>query len=757
MATVTSKFKRLAPLNTTFARLLTPSVRASLAVSTFFDNHALWVRRLFEGAFEGVVILSDQGLVLFANAAVNLMLRIKKKSTTGRPLVDVLEPAIFKALEPYLQLPYRGENKARQQITVTFPSTTLPDKTYSIRLNDMAIGGHRCRTLQVWPVRAISIAGAASSPQPGEMPTCNEALTRMAPVGIMQVDGRWNCKFVNDQLCDFTGMQPDEFYGIRWFEVIHQEEVGEVLEAIRERMGQCTMYEGKYRLVSPLGVVTWVKCRVKGLYSALNQFDGFIATFTDISDQLRLESSLRTMSETDTLTGLMNRRHFMDHANLILRSRREQGVFALFYIDLDGFKQINDTMGHDRGDLLLTEAAQRLRRSLRSADALARLGGDEFIALLQLPKHQHEEIAIIAQKLIEAMSGAFSLVDQQVHISASIGVALLNSEDRKTLEQFIKEADLALYHAKDSGRNNFQVFSDKLRVIYSRQARLKSDLQLALDEQQFFLMFQPTVSTNGGGLFAIEALLRWAHPELGEIAPSEFIPLLEETGFIHLVGLWVFRKACQVWKRWVELGILQPQVSIAINVSPIQMRAADFVSACERILASTQVPAGKVILEITESTLLEDIERSVNTLTQLRALGTQVALDDFGAGYTSLAYLNRYPIDIIKIDKGFVSRCNTRQQEMIICRAIIELAHDLQLTVIGEGVEFEACFRLLYQMGCDVIQGHFVAAAMATEPSAVWLQEYALSLRELGWYARLGLSDDELHRGPTSNETLSPS
>lgn len=738
---IESKIRRMLPLSKTFARLLTPSVRASLAVSTFFENHALWVRQMFEGAFEGILILDHQGQVLFTNAALCLMLRIKANPTVGRPLSQMVERPVFQALEKFIELAEQPEGAVRQQVTVTLPGVDLPDKTLRIRMNDMEIGGRACKTLQFWPIRNVQNTSVASE-APSNLPLCNEALTRMAPVGIMQVDARWNCIYVNDQLCDFTGMQPDEFYGVRWFEVIHREEVGQVAEDIRERMAQRTMYEGKYRLFSPLGVVTWVKCRVKGLYTALNQFDGFIATFTDISDQLRLETSLRKMSETDNLTGLMNRRHFMDHAMSLLRSRRNKGDFALFYIDLDGFKQVNDTLGHDRGDLLLKEAAHRLRRSLRAADALARLGGDEFIVLLRLPKNQREEVGQIAQKLIEVMSSAFALVDQQVYISASIGVALASFGDDKSLDQIIKEADLALYHAKDSGRNNFQIFSDRLSGIYSRQAQLKADLQLALDEQQFFLMFQPTVRAQGGDLFTIEALLRWEHPQLGRIQPSEFIPLLEETGFIHPVGLWIFENACEIWRNWVDQGILHSDVGISINVSPIQMRSQGFVDACQEIIARTNVPAPSITVEITESTLLENIERSVNTLEQLRALGVKVALDDFGAGYTSLAYLNRYPIDIIKIDKGFVSRCNTRRQEMIICKAIIELAHDLNLAVIGEGVEFEGCFKLLQRMRCDVIQGNFVTPATEADVCAQWLQQYKASQSELGWQACLGLSDD---------------
>lgn len=737
---IDAKIKRILPLNKTFARLLTPSVRASLAMSTFFENHALWVRQLFEGAFEGILILDHQGHVLFANAALCLMLRIKANPAVGRPLSQMVERPVFQALEKFIEPIAGAEASLRKQVTVTLPGVDLPDKSLRIRLHDMQIGGRFCKTLQFWPIRNVSTINEVSGAT-RNLPLCNEALTRMAPVGIMQVDARWNCIYVNDQLCDFTGMQPDEFYGIRWFDVIHREEVGQVAEDIRERMAQRTMYEGKYRLFSPLGVVTWVKCRVKGLYTALGQLDGFIATFTDISDQLRLESSLRKMSETDNLTGLMNRRHFMDHAMGLLRSRRNKGDFALFYIDLDGFKQVNDTLGHDRGDLLLKEAAHRLRRSLRSADALARLGGDEFIVLLRLPKNQRDEVGQIAQKLIEVMSSAFALMDQQVYISASIGVALASFGDDKTLDQVIKEADLALYHAKDSGRNNFQVFSNRLSDIYSRQVKLKADLQLAIDEQQFFLVFQPTVHAADGTLFTIEALLRWAHPHLGCIQPSEFIPLLEETGFIHPVGLWIFENACEIWRSWVDQGILQADVGISINVSPIQMRSQGFVAACREIIAKTNVPAHSITVEITESTLLENIERSVNTLEQLRALGIKVALDDFGAGYTSLAYLNRYPIDIIKIDKGFVSRCNTRKQEMIICKAIIELAHDLNLSVIGEGVEFEACFKLLQHMRCDVIQGNFITPAEKADACSQWLQTYKVSQAKLGWPACLGLGD----------------
>jgi diguanylate cyclase (GGDEF)-like protein/PAS domain S-box-containing protein len=748
------KIQRLQPLTRTFARLLTPSVCANLTANMFFENHSLWFRRILEGAFEGILILDDSDCVLFTNSALCLMLRVKDSPSVGKPLDQLVSGPVYQVLEKLIGARRAAAAPDHQQVTLTFPSADLPDKTLRVRVNEMDIGSRACRTLQFWPVRSAMmqrVNDQIGEGRLGNLPLCNEALTRMAPVGIMQVDAQWNCMFVNDQLCDFTGMQPEEFYGIRWFDVIHHDEVGRVLEAIRTRLSQGLMYEGQYRLCSPLGVATGVKCRVKGLYSSVHLFDGFIATFTDISDQLRLESSLRKISETDTLTGLMNRRHFMDHAQSLLCSRRDTGNFALLYIDLDGFKQVNDTLGHDRGDLLLKEAAQRLKGCLRATDAVARIGGDEFIVLMQVSNQQNEEMIQIAQQLIDMMAKAFSLADQQVYISASIGVAVTSYGDDKSLDQIIKEADLALYHAKGSGRNNCQIFSDKLRVIYSRQAKLKSSLQNALDGRQFFLMFQPQVRAQGGDLFTIEALLRWEHPELGRIEPSEFIPILEETGFIHAVGLWVFRQACQCWSEWVHEGILDATVGIAINVSPIQMRSKQFVSDCAQIIERAQVPAHSITLEITESTLLEDIARAVKTLEQLRQLGVRVALDDFGAGYTSLSYLNRYPIDIIKIDKGFVSRCNSRRQEMIICKAIIELAHDLNLSVIGEGVEFEACFRLLQQLRCDVIQGNFVISATEAAECARWLKDYVAKQAKMGWQACLGLTNVSGHQEECSN------
>jgi diguanylate cyclase (GGDEF)-like protein len=376
--------------------------------------------------------------------------------------------------------------------------------------------------------------------------------------------------------------------------------------------------------------------------------------------------------------------------------------------DLDRFKLINDSLGHGAGDSLLKQVSQRLASITRGSDMVARAGGDEFLLLLR-DASQTAEIEALINRWMKTLSQPYSVAGLELHVSPSIGVARYPTDGRGA-EQLVARADEAMYHAKRHGRNTFKFFDSSIMGFSRERLEIEGELRAALAQGQLALHYQPKVDIGSGETRAVEALIRWNHPQRGCILPGEFIPIAEESGLILEIGDWVIREACRQARIWQISGM--PFLRVAVNVSPLQFRQANFVKKLSAALLKHQLDPTYLEIELTEATLMSNAESSVALLKELSALGVVVAIDDFGTGYSSMSYLQRFPVDKLKIDRSFISDLATNPGDASIVRAIISLAHGLQLKVIAEGVESEEQLAILRRMGCDQYQGFFRSAAV---------------------------------------------
>ena len=439
----------------------------------------------------------------------------------------------------------------------------------------------------------------------------------------------------------------------------------------------------------------------------------------DITDRKLAEERVQFLAYYDALTGLPNRTLLQDHlAKALAGARRRKEKLALLFLDLDGFKDINDSLGHSVGDLLLQDVAERLKKWGREQDTVARVGGDEFLILLSDVK-DIPDAAVASERLMDAMTGGFIIQGHSLHIGCSIGLSIFpeHGTDGETL---IKNADAAMYSAKNNGRNNFKFFTADMNAQVVERLALESSLRLALDKKQLFLVYQPQMDIATGRITGLEALLRWQQPEMGLVPPDKFIRIAENSGLILPIGEWVLRTACTQARKWQDEGL--PAVTIAVNVSAVQFRQEGFCELIKRALDETGLAPRYLELELTESLLLANADVMLSVVRELKAMGLKLAIDDFGTGYSSLSYLKQFPVSKLKIDRSFVGDLGVNPDDAAITTAIISMAKSLHLKVIAEGVENEAQLSFLRTHQCDEIQGYYFSKPLAPEDAAGMLR-----------------------------------
>ena len=428
----------------------------------------------------------------------------------------------------------------------------------------------------------------------------------------------------------------------------------------------------------------------------------------------RAEERLEVMAHYDALTHLPNRALFHDRLEQALsRAERNKSLVSLMFLDLDRFKAVNDSLGHDSGDQLLREVALRLRQCIRETDTVARLGGDEFTVILEQIARP-EDAAIIATKIIDALAEPVLINGQETFASTSIGITLYPLDGERA-EQLIKNADFTMYKAKEEGGNGYRFFTRELGTLTTSRLEMESGLRHALERQEFLVYYQPKLDLASGTIIGAEALLRWKHPVKGLISPAEFIPILEETGLIEPVGEWVLKTVCEQLRAWHDSPDL-PRLVVAVNLSARQLQNKDLCKTISDILEATGLEPGFLELEVTESMLMHDPKRANEILAQIRNKGIlHIGVDDFGTGYSSLSYLKQFPIDTLKIDKSFVDGLPEDEDDIAISRAVIAMAHSLKLTVVAEGVEKIEQLEFLRENGCELVQGYLVSLPVPAE------------------------------------------
>lgn len=439
---------------------------------------------------------------------------------------------------------------------------------------------------------------------------------------------------------------------------------------------------------------------------------GRVLSFRDVTERVRAEEKIRYQALHDLQTGLPNRMLFNDRLSLALaNAHRRQGLLAVMFMDLDRFKTINDTLGHDIGDQLLQGVAKRLKDCLRESDTVARWGGDEFTLLLP-EVIDVKEAANIAQRILEALKPAFNLEGHQLHITNSIGIALY-PDDGEVAETLLKNADTALYRAKKQGRNNYQLYTSTMNSKASELLLLENSLHNALERGEFVVYYQPQVNINMWKITRMEALLRWQHPTLGLVSPNKFIPLAEENGLIVPIGEWVLRAACDQTKAWQDIGL--QSLGVAVNLSARQFQQSNLVAMIAQVLDDTGLEPHFLELEITETAVMQDVDFSRTILNQLQQMGICVAMDDFGTGYSSLSYLKKFPLHTIKIDQSFIEDLALDAYDQAIATAVIALGHGLNLSIVAEGVETKEQLDCLRALQCEEMQGNFFSPPLSVE------------------------------------------
>lgn len=456
---------------------------------------------------------------------------------------------------------------------------------------------------------------------------------------------------------------------------------------------------------------------VRASISTITDEDGavmqYAALISDITERKVAEEKVRYQANYDELTGLPNRSLFLDQLGQSLnRMDRTKKDMALMFIDLDRFKWVNDTLGHDAGDDLLCQVAARMKECIRRVDTVARLGGDEFVIILQ-EISKAEDTVDIAEKVIEQISRSFTLGRKEASIGASIGitVAPVDGKDSNTL---LRNADLAMYAAKKAGRSTYKFFTPEMNDQALSRANMETELRQALDEDELVVYYQPIADLESGRVSYAEALVRWNHPQRGLVFPDEFISLAEETGLIVGIGEWVLRSACAQAKAWQDKG-QQHGFSVSVNLSSRQLQQGLSIETVASILSETGLPAERLTFEITESQIMEDADQAIIWLNAIKKMGVRLSIDDFGTGYSSLSYLKRFPIDTLKIDRSFIRDMTTDPDDASLVEAITAMARSLKLKVIAEGVETKEQLDQLRALGCDLIQGYFFSKALSAE------------------------------------------
>jgi len=438
-------------------------------------------------------------------------------------------------------------------------------------------------------------------------------------------------------------------------------------------------------------------------------------TVEDITDRKVAEERVQFLAYYDALTGLPNRTLLQDRlAKALAAARRQKNKLALLYLDLDRFKDTNDSLGHAVGDLLLQEVAERLKTWGREQDTVARLGGDEFLLMLTQVKDA-SDAAVAAERLMDAMTAEFIVRGHPLNVGCSIGISIF-PEHGADCEALIKNADAAMYSAKESGRNNFRFFTDDMNAQVMERLALENSLRLALNKKELFLMYQPQMDMATGKIVGLEALLRWQHPTLGLVPPDRFIRIAENSGLILPIGEWVLRTACSQARKWQDEGL--PEVSVAVNVSAVQFRQEGFCGLIRRVLDQSGLAPPYLELELTESLLLANADVMLSVVQQLKAMGLTLAIDDFGTGYSNFNYLRQFQVSKLKIDRSFIRDVAVNPDDAAITTAIISMAKSLKLRVIAEGVENEAQMSFLRSHQCDEIQGYYFSKPLAVEKVA---------------------------------------
>jgi diguanylate cyclase (GGDEF)-like protein/PAS domain S-box-containing protein len=548
-------------------------------------------------------------------------------------------------------------------------------------------------------------------------------------MALVSPDSHW--LEVNESLCALLGYTQEELQAVSFRTIIHQEDLGLTLVKIQELLeGVIKSFQLENRYIHKQGHFIWVLSSASVVRSEDGKPRHMVFQVQNISDRKQAEEQIHYAAFHDALTGLPNRTLLSDRMSMAVeRAKRVSDYkFAVLFIDLDRFKVVNDTMGHEMGDKLLVNLSHRLKECVRAVDTVARLGGDEFAILLD--GITDPEIVIeIATRIQESLSQPFDLDGQEFFTSASIGISF-SSMGYDRPEDILRDADTAMYRAKANGKARHEVFDLGMHTRAVESLRLENDLRQGIEKGEIQPHFQPIVSLPSGEITGFEALARWEHPERGLISPADFIPLAEDTGLIVPLGMSIFKASCEQLRHWQGMFSTETPLTMSVNLSAKQFAQKTMVEEIRKIIRDCQIDPGCIRLEVTEGIVMENAAAAIDTLKQLKSIGVQLSIDDFGTGYSSLSYLHRFPFDILKIDRSFVSRMNTDKDSRSIVETIITLAKKLGKSTVAEGVETEAHKSQLSEYLCDFGQGYLFSKPLNSHDAEKFLRDSAISEKD---------------------------
>ncbi len=588
------------------------------------------------------------------------------------------------------------------RLTVTtIPSLGYGMKMPSLNLNDLLLK----------LTKMLRPADVTSSQNP-----LYKKLIETSPVGHYQLDTSGKCTFISNTVVAMVGAPEEKILGGAWQNYIHPDDKQSVLAEVHRAIDNREPYALENRLLREDGSIWWVLSKGQPYYDGHNQFMGYLGTLSDITHAKGLEEKLKELSCYDALTCLPNSMLF-DHTldESVSAANRYGERFALLYIDVDDFNKINTAKGHTFGDQLLILIGERLQGVLRKHDFVAKMSGDAFAILMRKFKAEGD-VAAMASRILEKIQEPYMLDDESIHLSVSIGISLYPGKDSDD-ETMKKRANSALARAKSKGRNNYQFYSQKIQEKVQAQVKIENLLHTAIDNDELHLVYQPQVDSKSHRITAYEVLLRWDSPILGNVGPSVFIPIAENSRLVDSIGKWVMKTALHQHKLWQDKFGAQgfDDVLVSINVSPAQMLGKNMAQDFLQMISESGVPHDKIMLEVTETTYIRDPDVLRETLEIFRSHGTNIGIDDFGTGYSSLNVIEQLPIHFLKIDTSFVKNLFVTKHNIAIIKAVCSLSKNLGFDVVAEGVENEEQAKILQHTGCDTLQGYLFSKPLQAE------------------------------------------
>jgi diguanylate cyclase (GGDEF)-like protein/PAS domain S-box-containing protein len=677
-------------------------------------------RALIQNSRDIITILESDGIIRYESPSVELIVGFKPEELIGTSVFAYIHPDDLEAVQIAFQ-------------TVLNATDHTPQST---ELRFLRKDGSWCY-LEVYGTNQLSnpaIAGVViNSRDINERKQFQEALAQSESkfrsliqnsLDIITILSREGCIiYESPSVKKILGHNPEILLGKMVFDFIHPDDIPSAkiaFQKILDNPQESVTIELRFQHRNQ----SWSYLELVGT----NLLDdpsvsGVLINSRDITERKRVEQEFRFFACHDPLTHLANRTLFSEWLEkAFLRAKRDKTqTFSVLFLDLDRFKLINDSFGHADGDRLLILFAERLKSCLREIDSIARLGGDEFGILLENIT-DISQVIHIAERIKNLFQVAFTLTEREVFSSVSIGIAL-SKDNYQHPEDILRDADIALYRAKECGKARFEIFDAEMHNRAVTLLRLENDLRQGLRRNEFQLFFQPILSLKTGLLKGMEALLRWQHPQGGQISPNIFIPVAEETGLIHPLGWWIFQQACQQLLEWDQLLPREIPLTMSVNVSAPQFREPGLIDRIDQLLMDLGLTSSRLCLEITESVLIDNAEAAALTFSQLRAMGIQLYMDDFGTGYSSLNYLHRFPLNALKIDRSFVSQMNPRDKNFEVVKTIITLAKNLGIDVIAEGIETEQQLNQLQELDCDFGQGFFFSRPMNAQAAEQFIIE----------------------------------